>query len=157
MQPESADAAGGGTRLRGPVSRGIGRIVSRITKTTETVETIAVGSMPSSFAPNAGYAFGSRDVHSPFFDWNVVAEVINGNRARWIDGGPDDVFATVLAATPEVVDLARSLGRDVYHVALALVASKKGNGDRMAERIARKVLEGADQAKLAAALARVPD
>ncbi|MCS4088715.1 VIT domain-containing protein [Rhizobium sp. BK176] len=163
VQQESADQASGSWlgRPRGITSKGIagkvGGFVQKITKTVETVETTeVVAGMPSSFSPYPEYPFGSHDVPPTFFDWTIVAEVINGNASAMIPGGYDETYALILAAKSEVVELAKSLGRDVLHVALALVAKKKGDGDRMAERIARKVLEGADQAKLAAALAQIP-
>jgi hypothetical protein len=163
VQQESADQASGSWlgRPRGIVSRGIagkvGGFVQRVTKTVETVETTEIiAGVPSSFSPYAEYPFGSHDVPPTFFDWALMAEVINGNRDTLIQGGLDHRYVLVLASKGEVVELAKSLGRDVLHVAIALVARKKGGGDRTAERIARKVLDAADQAKLAAALAQIP-
>jgi hypothetical protein len=161
VQQEGADQASGAWlgRSRG-IKKGImtkvGSLVSKVTKTVETVETTIVETMPPSFSPHPEYPFGSHDVPPTFFDWTLVAEVINGNPSALIMGGYDQTYALILAAKREVVELARSLGRDVLHVALALVAKKKGDGDRTAERVARKVLEGADPAKLAAALAQIP-
>ncbi|MBY3155312.1 hypothetical protein HFO56_23600 [Rhizobium laguerreae] len=162
VQQESADQAGGARlgRSRGISTKGIaGRIggrVSRVTKTVETIETTVIETTPPSFSGYPEYPFGSHDVPTPLFDWTLVAEAINGNPAALIPGGYGEGYALILASRREVVELAKSLGRDVLHVALALVARKKGGGDRTAERIARKVLEGADPAKLAAALSLVP-
>jgi hypothetical protein len=162
VQQESADQASGSWlgRSRGITSKGIGAkvggFVSKVTKTVETVETTIVETMPPSFSPYPEYPFGSHDLPPTFFDWTIFAEVINGNPSALISGGLDQRYALIVAAKTEVVALAKSLGRDVLHVALALVARKKGDGDRTAERIARKVLEGADPAKLAAALAQIP-
>jgi hypothetical protein len=156
MQAESvADAAGASWlgRSRGIATKGISRSIKTVTKTVET--TILEG-IPSSFNPEPPFPFGVQDLSNPFFDWSVVAEVINGNRSAMTQGGSDEVYAKVLASTSEVVELAKSLGRDVFHVALAVIASKKGNGNRTATRIARKVLAGADPEKLSAALARIP-
>lgn len=157
VAPDSAADVGGAWlgRPRGIATKGIGGHVSKkVTKTVETVETTIVDTGPAGFWGQIEYPFGSHDVPTSMFDWTLIAEVINGKNS--LGGGFDEKYALILSARVEVVELAKALGRDVLHVALALIASKKGNGDRTAERIARKVLDGADQAKLAAALAQIP-
>lgn len=157
VAPDSAADVGGAWlgRPRGIPTKGIGgRVSKKVTKTVETVETTIVDTGPAGFWGQIEYPFGSHDVPTSMFDWTFIAEVINGKNS--LGGGFDEKYALVLSARAEVVELAKALGKDVLHVALALIASKKGNGDRTAERIARKVLDGADPARLAAALAQIP-
>ncbi|MDW9481910.1 hypothetical protein GOB57_24995 [Sinorhizobium meliloti] len=156
VEPESADAGAWLGRSPGIQPKDVGGRVSKVTKMVETVETTIVETATPGFWAHAEYPFGSHDVPNPFFDWNLVAEVINGRPINTLCGGFEETYARVLAARAEVVALAKSLGRDAFHVALALVASKKGDGNRMADRIARKVLEGAGSVELAAALAQIP-
>jgi hypothetical protein len=151
---ESSDASAWLGRTRGGLTKGVGNRVSKVTKTVETVETTIIETTLTGFLGQIDYPFGSHDVPTPMFDWSLVAEVINGKNS--LGGGFEEKYARVLATRAQVVELAKLLGRDVLHVALALIASKKGAGDRTADRIARKVLEGADPAKLAAALAQIP-
>ncbi|MCV9964411.1 VIT domain-containing protein [Pararhizobium sp. BT-229] len=157
VAPDSAADVGGAWlgRPRGIATKGIGGHVSKkVTKTVETVETTIVDTGAAGFWGQIEYPFGSHDVPTSMFDWTLIAEVINGKNS--LGGGFDEKYALILSARIEVVELAKALGKDILHVALALIASKKGDGNRMAERIVRKVLDGADPAKLAAALAQIP-
>jgi hypothetical protein len=151
---DSAGDVGGSWRgrPRGVSTKGFGGRISK--KITTTVETTIMDTRPAGFWGNIEYPFGSHDVPTSMFDWTLIAEVINCKNS--LAGGFEEKYAIVLSARAEVVELAQALGKDVLHVALALIASKKGNGDRIAERIARKVLDGADPSKLAIALAQIP-
>lgn len=154
VETESSDAGAWLGRSRGIPTKGVGGMVSKVTKTVETIETTIVDAGPAGFWGQIDYPFGSHDVPSSMFDWTLIAEVINGRAS--LGGGFEEKYALALSARSEVVELAKALGKDVLHVALALMASKKGSGNRTADRIVRKVLEGADTAKLAAALAQIP-
>lgn len=85
------------------------------------------------------------------FDWTVVAQIVNGQSELSL-GAYEIGYVRQLAARPEVSALASSLGASAIRVALALIAKAAGGTDRFAQRIVRKVLDGADQTKVGAAL-----
>lgn len=118
---------------------------------SKTVETTVVEFDDLASLPNVQTLTASSQLVTSL-DWNAAAEVVNGTSSAAL-GILEKAYIDMIAANADVLALAKSLGRAAINVAIALVASKKGAGVRQADRIARKVLEGADTAKLAKALA----
>jgi len=90
---------------------------------------------------------------APLVDWDRDAA---GLAAGLVHGQSREAGVALgrVAALPAVAELAASLGKSAMTVAVALVA-KAASGSRTADRIARTVLAGADDAKLKAALRAV--
>ena len=134
---------GGPTRSRTTV------ITTTVVETDTSLTVDPIGSLPMP-------PFGPVNVIDwANFDWTVASEVLNGQPLA-LFGAFERAAVEVLALRAEVVALARSLGKNAQHVAIALIAKARGGSDRQALRIVRKVLDKADAGALAAAVAVIP-
>ena len=86
-------------------------------------------------------------------DWDSLAPALESGSLDPLPASAR-LVAMKVAEIEEVVALAKSLGKDAVTVAIALLA-RSASGNRTAERLARRLLKGADEALVDAARIRL--